>query len=160
MSTIRPHSLDPQTVERLRVLVATTYAGRDDLYQVAVHLDDAELASICRKLADELAGNSAHLAQILAMHGTEADDSGAISAVLTDEIVRFLREHERDKGVLSAAKDVERGVRDQYDATIAATENPEAQALVKKQREEADFGEKVLRHIAKDGGGSTTPPAK
>ncbi|NLY00038.1 MAG: hypothetical protein GXY83_28400 [Rhodopirellula sp.] len=74
--------------------------------------------------------------------------------------MRFLREQKRDKGVLSAAKEVERGLRDQYDTTIAATENAEAQALLTKQKEEVEFGEKVLRHIAKEEGGETTPPAK
>ena len=156
MMAIHPHSLDSQTIERLRDLVAATYSGRDDLYQAAANLEDAELAAICRKLAEDLAGNSAHLAQILAMHGTKASDTGHVKAALTGEIMRFIREHEHDKGVLSAAKEVERGLGDQYDATIAATGNAEAQALLKKQKEEVEFGEKVLRHIAKEEGGETT----
>lgn len=74
--------------------------------------------------------------------------------------MRFIREHEHDKGVLSAAKEVERGLGDQYGATIAATANAEAQAILEKQKEEVEFGEKVLRHIAKGESGKTAPPAK
>jgi hypothetical protein len=76
MTAIHPHSLDSQTIERLRDLVAATYGGRDDLYQAAANLEDVELAAICRKLADNLAGNSAYLAQILAMHGEPPADAG------------------------------------------------------------------------------------
>lgn len=160
MTAIHPHSLDSRTIERLRDLAAATYSGRDDLYLAADNLEDAELAAICRKLADDLAGNGAHLAQILAMHGTEASDTGNVKAAQTDEIIRSIREHEHDKGVLSVAKEVERGLGDQYGATIAATGNAEAQALLKKQKEKVEFGEKVLRHIAKHEGGETTPAEK
>lgn len=160
MTVIHPHSLDSQTIERLRTLVAATYSGRDDLYQAAANLEDAELAAICRNLADDLAGSSAHLTQILAMHGKQPSDTGNVKAVLTHEIMRLIREHERDKGILSAAKEVERGLGDQYDATIAATTNAEAQALLENQKKEVEFGEKVLRHIAKGEGGETKPPPK
>lgn len=148
MSPIRPDSLDHETIERLRELVATTYAGRDDLYEAARNLKDEDLVAICRKLAEDLAANSTHLAQILAMHGKESGGASNVRAVLTEEIIRYLHGLENDKGVLSAAKAVERGVREQYEATIAATNDPETQALLKKQREEAAFGEQVLRRIA------------
>ena len=94
------------------------------------------------------------------MHGRDPDINdfrNTVKAVLSDEIMRFLREHEHDKAVLSAAKEVERGIRDRYDATIAATENSEAQELLRHQREEVEFGEKVLRHIAKAKGSEATP---
>jgi uncharacterized protein (TIGR02284 family) len=147
---MRPYSLDAQTIERLRELVAATYGGRDDLYQAAAAVEDEELALICRKLADDVAAHSAHLAQILAMHGQKPDDKKTVKMALSQEIMRFLREHEHDQAVLSAANVVERGLRDQYDATIAATKDSEAQAVLRKQREEVDFAERVLRHIAKD----------
>lgn len=41
-----------------------------------------------------------------------------------------------------------------------AAANAEAQALLKKQKEEVEFGAKVLRHIAKSESRETTPPAK
>ncbi|MEN6494269.1 MAG: PA2169 family four-helix-bundle protein [Thermoguttaceae bacterium] len=160
MTAIQPHSLDPQTIERLRDLVAATYTGRDDLYRAAANLEDSDLSAICHKLADELAGNSAHLSQILAMHGTKPHDAKSVTAVLTEEIMRFLREHEHDKGILSAANKVECGLRERYDTTIAATENAETQALLKKQREDVEFGEKVLRQIAKAGSGDSPPSPK
>jgi uncharacterized protein (TIGR02284 family) len=160
MPAIRPHSLDPQTIQQLRELVSATYTGRDDLYQAAAGLQDRELSAICRKLADELAGTSAHLSQIIAMHGQEPVGPGSVQSALGDEILRFLREHEHDKGILSVAKKAQAGMREQYDATIAVTQDAEAQALLKQQREEVDFGEKVLRRIARETGDEPGPPAE
>jgi uncharacterized protein (TIGR02284 family) len=150
---IRPHSLDDETVKRLRELVAATYVGRDDLYLAAEHLNDGELAVICRKLADELAGQSAHLEQVILMQGEAAggEEEETVRAALREEIMKFLREHGRDPAILSAAKKSQHELRDRYDATIAATEDSETQGVLKKQREEVDFGERVLDRIAKTG---------
>ena len=154
---IHPHSLDPQTIERLRELVIATYTGRDDLYLAADHLNDEELAAICRKLADDLAGNSAHLEQIIVMHGEKPGSDEKIRAVLGHEIMKFLREHGRDTAILSAAKETQKELRGQYDATIAATGDSEAQGVLKKQRRDVEFAERVLGRIAEHEQGKSSP---
>lgn len=68
---IRQHSLDSETIARLRQLVVSAYSGRDDLYAAAKQLTDQDLSVICRKLADDLGGNTAVLEQIIVMQGAE-----------------------------------------------------------------------------------------
>ena len=56
---IHQHSLVAETLARLRQLVVSAYSGRDDLYAAARQLTDQDLSIICRKLADDLGGNTA-----------------------------------------------------------------------------------------------------
>ncbi len=124
---IRPHSLDPETILRLRLLAATTYSGRDDLYAAASQVSNEDLAIICRRLADDLAGNTAFLEQIIAIHGAEPGFKEAVASALGEEIMRLLREGHGDHGVISVVQAEQRSLRGEYEATIAATHDAEAQ---------------------------------
>lgn len=58
-------NLDNETLAKIQGLVEVRFSGRDKLYSVASHLDDSQRSSVCRKLADHLAGHAAELQQIL-----------------------------------------------------------------------------------------------
>jgi uncharacterized protein (TIGR02284 family) len=153
-SMIRPHSLDAKTIEQLRRIVAQTYAGRDDLYAAADSLNDEDLVTVCRKLADELAANSETLQQIILMQGAEAVAPETITSLLTKELASYLRENAPKKLILAGAKDSQSKLRGEYDAAIEATEDSEAEALLRRQREDVDFGERVLRRLSEGEDGS------
>jgi uncharacterized protein (TIGR02284 family) len=145
---IHPYSLDPETIAQLRQLVATNYAGRDDLYTAAEHLDDEDLSAICRKLADDLAGNTAFLEQIIVMHGAEPGFAEKVAFTLGEEIMQFLRSGRGDQSIVSAMQDKQGQLREKYDETIAATDNPEAQSILEQQKKDVDFAERVLRQVS------------
>jgi uncharacterized protein (TIGR02284 family) len=144
----RPHSLDSETIARLRQLVVSTYSGRDDLYAAAKQVTDQDLKAICRKLADDLAGNTAYLEQIIAMQGAEPGVKEALASVLGEEIMELLRKARSDQGVVSAVQQGQGALREQYDATIAATSDAETQSVLQDQKEDVAFAERVLRHVA------------
>jgi uncharacterized protein (TIGR02284 family) len=128
-------------------LAATTYSGRDDLYAAASQVSNEDLAIICRRLAEDLAGNTASLEQIIAIHGAEPGFKEAVASALGEEIMRLLREGHGDHGVISVVQAEQRSLRGEYEATIAATHDAEAQALLERQRRDVDFAERVLRKI-------------
>jgi uncharacterized protein (TIGR02284 family) len=145
---IRPHSLESESIARLRHLAAATYAGRDDLYAAAGQVGDEDLSTICRKLADDLADHTAYLEQIIAMHGEEPGFKEAVTSALSEEIMRFLRKGRGDQGIISAVRETQSELREQYDATIAATPDPEAQSILEEQKRDVGFAERVLRKVA------------
>lgn len=149
---IRPYSFDSETIAMLRRLVAATYSRRDDLYTAAEQLTDEDLSAICRKLADDLADHTAYLKQIIAMHGQDPGIEETISCTLSGEIMRLLRQDRGDQGIVAAIQGEEAELREQYDATIAAVDNPEAQAVLETQKRDVDFAERVLRRAMRPEG--------
>jgi uncharacterized protein (TIGR02284 family) len=145
---MRPYSLNPETIAQLRQLVATNYAGRDDLYAAAEQLDDEDLSAICHKLADDLAGHTAFLEQIIVMHGAEPGFEENIASTLSEEIMQLLRKGRGDQGIVSAVQEKQGQLREKYDETIAATDNPEAQSILEQQKKDVDFAERVLRQVS------------
>src|SRR5512133_48742 len=99
---IRPHSLDSETIARIRELVVATYSGRDDLYTAAAQVNDKDLGKICCKLADDLAGSAAYLEQIIIMHEGEPGYANAVTSLLSEEIMKLLRAGRGDRGIVSA----------------------------------------------------------
>jgi uncharacterized protein (TIGR02284 family) len=148
---IRPHSLDSETILRLRMLAVATYGGRDDLYAAAAQLSNEDLSVICRKLADDLAGNTAYLEQIIATQGEQPGFNEAIASALGEEIMKLLREGNGDHGIIAVVQQEQRGLREEYEATIAATRDAEARSVLEEQKRDVDFAERVLRHIAPPG---------
>jgi uncharacterized protein (TIGR02284 family) len=159
---IHPGTLDSETVQRLRRLVAATYGGRDELYAAADKLGDRDLAAICRKLADDLAGHTAYLEQVIVMHGQEPGFQDAVASALSEEIMKVLRQSPGDQGVVLAAERGQGQLRRQYDETISATGDPEAQSVLGQQRKHIEFAERVLRQVARPAAQSSPsdPPRK
>lgn len=151
---IRPYTLDTDMLQRIRQLVGNLYCGRDDLYQIAEQLTDKELAAICNKLADDLAAKNSHWEQIMLMHGEQPDIQEDLTMVLGAEIMKFLREGQSDKERVNLAQDEESKLAQEYEETIVAVRDPEAQALLKKQKEDVEFGKRVLGQIAKGAEGN------
>jgi uncharacterized protein (TIGR02284 family) len=150
---IHPGSLDSETIERLRKLIATTYGGRDDLYAAANQLNDEDLSAICRKLADDLAGDTAYLEQIIVMHGQQPEVQNAVTSTLSEAIMKLLRKSRGDEGIVSAAKQRQSQLRQRYNETIAATGHPEAHAILDEQKKHVEFAERVLRQVRPTVGG-------
>jgi hypothetical protein len=148
---IRPHSLDSETISRLRQLVIATYGGRDDLYAAGKQVGDEDLAVICGKLADDLAGRTADLEQIILMHNEEPGFEEALTSELSAEIMAFLRKERGDKGIVSAVQQEQSDLHKQYDETIAATHDPAAQEVLEQQKKGVDFAEHVLRQVSSEG---------
>ena len=63
--------LDPITEERVQDLIRTNLASRDGLYAAADQLSGAAVEKVCRRLAEELGGNAAALAQLLLTRGVK-----------------------------------------------------------------------------------------
>jgi len=145
---IRPGSLNPETIARLRRLVEATYGRRDDLYAAARQLNDDDLSTICHKLADDLAGNTTFLQQIILMHEAEIGSENAAVSALCDEIMKFLRKGRGDQGVIAAVQQEQSELREKYDAAIADTPEAEMQAILQQQQRSVDFAERVLRQVS------------
>jgi uncharacterized protein (TIGR02284 family) len=145
---LQPGTFDSETVRQIRHIVGTTYAGRDDLYAAADQLQDGDLAVICRNLADDLAGKSVYLTQLIAINGDDPTAEHKVASALTDEIMRFLRNERGDAGIVAAVKESQQRLREDYDQTIAAMRHPEAHAVVEEQKRGVEFAERVLRKVA------------
>jgi uncharacterized protein (TIGR02284 family) len=145
---ICPGSFNPETIARLRRLVEATYGGRDDLYAAAKQLNDDDLSAICRKLADELAGNTTFLQQIILIHGAEIGSEKAAVSALGDEIMKFLRKGRGDQGIIAAVQQEQSELREKYDAAIADTAEAEMKAILQQQQKSVDFAERVLRQVS------------
>ncbi len=146
---MRPHPIDDPTIERLRQLAVAMYGGRDELYAAASHLSNDDLAAICRTLADDLAGDTADLEQIIVSHGREPGFEEAVTSALGEEIMILFRERGGDEGVVSKAKQAQAELREVVDETIGATADPEVQALLDQQKRHIEFAGRVLRQSAR-----------
>ena len=146
---MRPHRIDDPTIERLRELVSAMYGGRDELYAAAEQLDNEDLAVICRTLADDLAGDTAYLEQIIVGHGREAGYREAVTSALSEEIMKLFREGRGEEGVVSKAKQGQSELRERVDETIGATQDAEVQSLLAHQKRHIELAERVLRQAAR-----------
>jgi hypothetical protein len=145
---IRPHSLDSETIARLRHLVVATYSGRDDLYAAAAQVTDKDLGDICCKLADDLAGNAAYLEQIIIMHDEDPGYVNAIASSLGEKIMKLVRARRGDQGIVSAVQQKQMKLREKYEATIDAMHDSEAHSLLETQKKAVEFAEHVLRKVS------------
>ena len=146
---MRPHPIDPDTIDRLRKLVAAMYGGRNELYAAAGQLSNEDLAAICQSLADDLAGDTAYLEQIIVSNGRQPGFDEAVTSALCEQIMKLFRERGGDEGIVSKAKQAQCELRQVVDETIGATCDPEVQWLLDQQRRHVDFAERVLRQAAR-----------
>lgn len=146
---MRPHPIDSETIEQLRRLVVAMYGGRNELYAAAGHVSNDDLREICRKLADDLAGDAAYLEQIIVSHGREPGFNEAVTSALSDQIMQLFRDRRGDEGVVSQAKQAQTEVRERVDETIDATADTEVKSLLDQQKQHIEFAERVLRQAAR-----------
>jgi hypothetical protein len=149
IAAMRPHPIDDQTAECLRKLVVAMYEGRDDLYAAAAHLDNEDLAEICHKLADDLAGDTAYLEQIVVSHGIGPGFEEAVTSALSDQIMRLFREGRGDEGVIFRAGEAQSELHERIEETIGATTDAEVQSLLDQQKRHIQFAERVLRQAGR-----------
>ena len=143
---MRPTELDKTTLAKIRELVEANFGSRDELYAAADSLDDEDRERVCRRLAEHLAGHAAELQQVLA--ASRSDPAGPLDI---DEIVVALFESIKAQrgaaGVLEAAEEAQRDLKRGYDRAIEETPAQEAEGLLRSQRDEVEFGERVLRSM-------------
>ena len=145
---MRPTNLDSRTLSNIQKLIESNFKGRDELYAAAESVDSESRERICQRLAEHLAANAIELQQIVTASGVQPAgplDTEAIAYELFD-LVKLNR---GEAGVLDAAAKSERSLKKDYDVAIDRTADREAEALLRKQRADVEFGEQVLRNIEK-----------
>ena len=142
--------LDQVTLTEIQKLVEANFAGRDELHAAAEKLDDEARKQVCRRLADHLGGHAAELQQVLLAHGAEPVGPGDIPA-LADALFDLVKATRGPSGVIGTAEECEHDVKEEYDRAIDAASSKDAEGLLRKQRDEVEFGEKVLRSIKEPG---------
>lgn len=148
---MRPTELDETTLTKIRDLVEASFGSRDELYAAAESLDDEDHKRVCRRLAEYLAEHATSLQQVLAAGGHDPagplDIDGIVAAFF-----KSIRMQRGAAGVLEAAEQCQRGLKHGYDRAIEGSPNREAEEFLREQRDEVDFGERVLRGIKRSQG--------
>jgi len=140
--------IDPVTEERVQDLIRTNLASRDGLYAAADQLSGAAVEKVCRRLAEELGGNVADLAQLLMTRGVQPvgpDDE--LAAKVRDVLVEVLRQEPSDEKIVAKAAECEHALKKQYDTAIDETPNKQVEGMLQPQRKEVELGEEVLEAI-------------
>jgi uncharacterized protein (TIGR02284 family) len=138
--------LDGETLARIQEMVEVSFAGRDKLYCAANQMENAERSNICRQLADHLAGHACELQQILAATGNDPKQPLEIEA-LVDLLLESVRAQSGESGVLVAAENYTRDVKEGFDHAIEEIPDPDARELLRQQRNDVEFGERVLHYM-------------
>jgi len=139
--------VDQESIQCLRRLIRSNFVARDELYAAARALDDEMLAEICRRLADDLGGNAADLQQLLAGLGAEPAEPDRVARRLHEIVMEMLEQRQGQASVIAEAEAAEHQLREVYDEVIAATPDDQVEGLLKTQREDVVFGEKVLHKV-------------
>lgn len=142
-----PFELDPQTLSRLQELIEANFTARDELYAAAESLDDEARKKVCRRLAEHLAGYAAELQQVVTASGVEPAGPLEIESV-AHSLFGLAKMNRGSAGVLQTAAEGEHNLKQDYDKAIDATTNPAAKNSLRRQRDEVEFGEQVLRGMA------------
>lgn len=138
---------DEVTRQRIRALIQANFAGRDDLYAAADAFDSETLTLICRKLAEDLAGNAMELQQIARAAGMEKVNYRKVGSQLQADLTEMLQQRGGDQAVLEEAQECEQLIRAEYDQAIAETESPAVEEVLRRQREKVEFGESVIQEV-------------
>lgn len=137
---------DPETLGKIQTLIEGNFTGRDELYAAADSMDNDARVRICRNLAEHLAMNAIELQQIVAASGVNPAQPLDLEAI-AHALFELVKANHGDLGVLKAAAEGEHLLKRDYDAAIGATRDPEAKAILEKQREQVEFAEDVLKSI-------------
>lgn len=141
-----PTNLDVETLIKMQRLIEANFTGRDELYAAADSMNNQSREHICRRLAEHLAANAVELQQLVKASGVEPAgplDLESIAQALFD----LAKSSRGESGVLVAAAEGEENLKKNYDEVIDSTADQEATAILRKQREQVEFAEQVLRNI-------------
>ena len=139
--------IDAVTLGRIQELIEANFAARDELYAAADSLDDDARANICRRLADILASNAIELQQVVTSSGREPTGPLDVTPVVTS-LFHLTKLHGGEDAVLETTARGERELKEYYDRAIESASDPEAESILRRQREGVEFGEDVLQNIS------------
>lgn len=151
---MRPHKIDQDTLRLVEGLVAANFSARDDLYAAAKALDDDALAEICRRLAENLGGNAADLQQWLMSAGEEPSEPSEVVRRLQQVVIQLLKERHGSTSVLAEVETSEHELKERYDQAIENAEDSDVEELLRRQRDDVEFGERVINKVK----GNVVPP--
>ena len=140
-------NIDSMTLQKVRELVRSNFAARDELYAAAEELDDEALSGICRRLADDLGGNAADLQQLLMVEGQSPAEPDGVVRRLQEIVIETLASRHGPNTVLAEAEAAEQQLKEDYDSVIEATPDDQVEGLLRSQREDVAFGATVLRKV-------------
>jgi uncharacterized protein (TIGR02284 family) len=139
--------LSPQTLDRIQQLISANFAVRDELYAAARSLDDEARQQVCRRLAEHLAGHAVELQQILTASGERPVGPLDMNS-LAEALFESAKQSHGESGVLAAAVEREHNLKEDYDRALDYVSQPQAENVLKRQREGVEFGEQVLRGMS------------
>lgn len=143
---MRPANLDDKTLAKIQALIEANFSGRDELYAAGKSVDDKARELICRRLAAYLAANAIELQQIVAASGV--DPAGPLDTeALARKLLDLAKSNRGESAVLRAAAEGEHSLKEEYDEAIEVIPDREAEAILRRHRDEVEFGEQVLRSI-------------
>jgi uncharacterized protein (TIGR02284 family) len=154
-NAMSPNEFDRATLSKIQKLIEANFAGRDELYAAADSLDDEARQRVCQRLAENLAGRAIELQQIVTACGVEPAeplDTLALAHALFD----LAKVNRGESGVLDAAAEGEQNLKHEYDRAIEETTHPKAEQVLRRHREQAEFGEQVIRGMK---GGNPRKPS-
>jgi uncharacterized protein (TIGR02284 family) len=136
--------LNRTTLDKIQHLIAANFAGRDELYAAAGSLDNEARQRVCHRLAEHLAGHAVELQQILTASGVQP--TGPIDVhSLAQALFESAKRSRGEPGVLEAAVEREQTLKQDYDRALDNLSHPQAENVLKRQRDDVEFGEQVLR---------------
>ncbi|MBN2292213.1 MAG: hypothetical protein JXM70_07300 [Pirellulales bacterium] len=141
-----PTEIDKKTLDIVQELVEANFGGRDELYAAADSMDKEDSQRICRRLADFLADNAIRLQQMLAASGNEAAGPLDIDAIIA-ALFKAVKARHGAAGVIEVAEEAQRDLKHGYDRAIEEASEPQAEGVLREQRDRVEFSEQVLRSI-------------
>jgi uncharacterized protein (TIGR02284 family) len=138
--------LRPETLEKIQQLIVANFAGRDELYTAADSLEEGAQQRVCRRLAEHLAGYAVELQQILTAAGERPAGPLDLS-VLAHALYESARRTRGQQGVLAAAAEREHDLKVDYDRAMDNLSHPQAENLLRRQRDGVEFDEQVLHGL-------------
>jgi uncharacterized protein (TIGR02284 family) len=139
--------LNPRTLDTIQQLISANFAGRDELYAAASSLNNEARQSVCRRLAELLAGHAVELQQILTASGEHPVGPLDVNS-LAQALFESAKRSRGEPGVLDAAAEREHTLKADYDRALDDLSHSQAENVLKRQREDVKFGEDVLRGMS------------
>ncbi|MEZ6097811.1 MAG: hypothetical protein R3E01_02455 [Pirellulaceae bacterium] len=136
---------DRSTVDSIQDLLSELFGARDTLGAAAEVLADADDRYICRKLSFQLGGYAADLQQIVSASGVQP--AGPRSDHDARQSLSSIQKHIGPNGVLDTAEQTEQMLTEKYEQTMGHLNDPEVTGLLERQREDVEFGDRILRRL-------------
>ena len=136
--------LPPEMIRSIEELIDASYSGRDELYAAAELLDDDRRSRVCKRLAEHLAKHAIELQQLVTVNGGETLEPLDMYSV-AESFFALAKSRRGEAGILDAAEECERVVKERFENVIAETDSDEAATILERQRNDIKFGEDILK---------------